>query len=156
MPTSSQLKLNSFATRKLSGSTGRHGFTVTELIVAAGLLVVVMSIVTSLTVRSSRLRQDARHYRLAIDELTNHLERLTALDETDLDVAITALAVSPQIQATLPNPVLSAKRQSDVGGARLVLQLAWDRLGKFAPVTLVGWVNPLPTKTTVAVIEEAL
>ncbi len=132
----------------------RGGFTITELIVAATLLVVLMSVVGSLTVSSGRLWQDSRHYRLAIDELSNQLDRLTALDEDDLEVALVELAPSSQISSVLSNPILTAESISDENGTRLVLQLAWDRLGKKTPVTLVGWVNPLPTSETATANEE--
>ncbi|NOZ40318.1 MAG: hypothetical protein GXP24_08845 [Planctomycetes bacterium] len=124
----------------------RGGFTVTELIVAATLLVVLMSVVGTLTVSSGRLWQDTRHYRLAIDELSNQLDRLTALDDTRLTTAIAELSASPQIRSVLPNPVLTAESLADENGTRVVLQLAWDRLGKSRPVSLVGWMNPLPNE----------
>ncbi|NOY41098.1 MAG: type II secretion system protein [Planctomycetes bacterium] len=135
-------------------STRRCGFTVTELVVAASLLVVVMSVVASLTVRSGRLWQDSRHYRLAIDELSNQLERLTSLDETRLAMAIAELSPSQQVRDALPNPVLSAETLADEDGTRLLLHLAWDRLGKSVPVTLVGWVDPLPSSAASAASEE--
>jgi hypothetical protein len=120
-----------------------RGVTVTELVVAAGLLVVVMSVVTSLAVRSGRLQQDSRHYRLAVDELTNQLERLTSLDADSLTDAIGALAPTAYIQTALPNPELTGERISDEHGDRLKLHLVWDRFGKRRPVTLVGWIDPL-------------
>jgi len=128
----------------------RNALMVTELIVAATLLVVIVTVVGSLTVRCGRLWQDTRHYRLAIDELSNHLERLTTLDEDDLEMAIAGLAPSPEIRSVLPNPVLAAERIADENGNRIVLELAWDRLGKKSPVKLVGWVNPLPSSETVS------
>ncbi len=135
-------------------TTRRCGFTITELIVAASLLVVVTSVVASLTVRSGRLWQDSRHYRLAIDELSNQLERLTSLDEARLATAIAELSPSQQVRDALPNPVLSAETLADEDGTRLVLHLAWDRLGKSVPVTLVGWVDPLPSSAATTASEE--
>lgn len=132
----------------------RSGLMVTELIVAATLLVVIVTVVGSLTVRCGRLWQDTRHYRLAIDELSNHLEHLTTLDEDELEVAIAELAPSPQIRSVLPNPVLAAEAVADENGNRLVLQLTWDRLGKKTPVKLVGWINAMPSSATTAGSEE--
>lgn len=125
----------------------RVGFTVTELIVAATLLVVVMSVVTPLTVRSNRLWQDSRHHRLAMDELSNQLERLVGLRASNLATAVEQLALAPHIQATLPSPVLSAETLTDESGTRVVLHLNWDQLGKSHPMTLVGWIDPIPTST---------
>ncbi|QDT00792.1 type IV pilus modification PilV family protein [Adhaeretor mobilis] len=122
----------------------RAGFTLTELLVAATLLVVALSVVGSLTVRTGRLWQDSRHYRLALDELSNQLDRLTTLDQANLATAIQEIKPSEQIEAALPNPKLSVELLSDEYGTRLLMQLAWDRLGKSSPVSLVGWVDPLP------------
>ncbi|MGI9427903.1 MAG: hypothetical protein ACR2NM_04555 [Bythopirellula sp.] len=140
--------------RYLKHESDLRGITVTELVVAAGLLVVVMSVVTSLAVRNGRLQHDSRHYRLAVDELTNQLERLTALDADRLADAIAELAPSAQIQGTLPNPELTSERISDEFGDRLVLHLVWDRLGKRRPVTLVGWIDAQPTASIAAGAEE--
>ncbi len=115
----------------------------TDLVVAATLLVGIMSFVAPLAVRSGRLWQDSRHYRLALDELSNQLERLTSLDKAQRDAALGELSVSPQVRARLPNPVLEVNSIDDSDGARLVLQLQWDRVGPAKPVTLVAWIDPL-------------
>ena len=125
----------------------RRGYAMTDLVVGATLLVGVMSFVAPLAVRSGRLWQDSRHYRLALDELSNQLERLTSLDENERDTALAELSVSPQVKARLPNPMLEARKINDGDGARLVLQLQWDRVGPAKPVTLVAWVDPLPPPT---------
>jgi len=116
----------------------------TDLVVGATLLVGVMSFVAPLAVRSGRLWQDSRHYRLALDELSNQLERLTSLDESERNAALADLSVSPRVRDRLPNPVLEGHSIHDRDGARLVLQLQWDRVGPAKPVTLVAWIDPLP------------
>ena len=85
------------ATRRRRARIGRRGYTMTDLVVAATLLVGIMSFVAPLAVRSGRLWQDSRHYRLALDELSNQLERLTSLDEGERDAALAELSVSPQV-----------------------------------------------------------
>ena len=55
----------------------RSGTTMTELMVAAILMVSTMAIVAPLTVRTGRLWQDIRHHQLAVDTLSNELERLS-------------------------------------------------------------------------------
>jgi len=154
MTFSTQSKLLHGTTRVLPRAARRGGFTITELIVAATLLVVSMSVVASLTVSAGRLRQDARHHRLALDELSNQLERLTSLDKTSRVNALAELAPSPQMLELLPNPVISAETLSDESGTRLVMHLVWDRLGKGNPVTLVGWVDPLSASEVSARDEE--
>ena len=119
-----------------------------ELVVAATLLVTVLSVATNLTVRSGRLWQDSRHYRLALDELTNQLERLTALPSDQRSEALTQLAPSAELAAALPHPEFTADTLDDELGTRLILRLNWDRQGKSKPVTLVGWIASLPTDAT--------
>lgn len=122
----------------------RRGYAMTDLVVAATLLVGIISFVAPLAVRSGRLWQDSRHYRLALDELSNQLERLTNMDEARRKAALAELSVSSQVRDRLPNPVLHGRSIDDSDGARLVLQLQWDRVGPAKPLTLVAWIDPLP------------
>jgi prepilin-type N-terminal cleavage/methylation domain-containing protein len=123
----------------------RRGFSLIELIVAATLLIGAMSIVAPLAVRSARLQQDSQHYQLALDELSNQLERLTGLDADALETALAKLTPSPTVRDVLPHPVLSAETIVDDDGRRLVLQLQWDRVGPARPLTLVAWLDPPTT-----------
>ena len=131
-------------TTSIDSRNPRCGFAMPELLVAATLLVAAMSLVAPLAVRSGRLWQDTRHYHLAVDQLANQLEYLTSLDEPSRAAAMTNLDVSPQLQAVLPRPELSAETVRDEFGTRLVLHLVWDRPGRDSPVTLVGWIDPMP------------
>lgn len=134
----------------------RSGYTMTDLVVGATLLIGLMSFVAPLSVRTGRLWQDSRHYRLALDELSNQLELLTRLDETERVAALENLSVSPQVSSRLPNPVLHAKTIEDEDGTRLVLQLQWDRIGPAGPVTLVAWIDPMSSESSTgsATLEE--
>lgn len=123
----------------------RRGLVMTELVVAATLLITALSLVVTLSFRTGKLWQDSRHYKLAVEELTNQLERLTILDEAELDAALAEPAVSDAIQTALPNPRLSGTKVSDENGTRVVLEIQWDRIGKAEPLTLVGWIRP-PTE----------
>ena len=138
-----------------SSRTKRYGFTMTELVVAATLLMAALSTVAPLAVRSSRLWQDSRQHRLAVEELTNQWERLGSLDSASRAEAISAMSPSPQVSASLPNPMLSAVTLTDEDGTRLVLRLSWDRIGHRSPVKLVGWMDPLPSATTSSLGEPA-
>lgn len=109
---------------------------------AAALLVTILSVVTPLAVRSGRVRQDTRRYLLAVDELSNQLDRLTALDRQHLPAALQRLAPSPCARRVLPSPELSGEMMSDEDGRRVVLRLSWDRCGDALPLTLVGWLDP--------------
>ncbi|MDZ4659201.1 MAG: hypothetical protein SH868_16640 [Bythopirellula sp.] len=114
----------------------------TELIVAATLLMTALSLVVTLSFRTGKLWQESRHYKLAVEELTNQLERLTILDETELDAALGELAVSEKMQTALPNPRLSGTKIVDADVTRVMLEIEWDRVGKSEPLTLVGWLAP--------------
>lgn len=122
-----------------SRRTPHVGFLLTEVLVAAIVLAAVISVVSGLAVRSGRLRLDTRHYQVALEELTNQLDRLQALEEADRAAALERLTPSEHAQAVLASPKLSAQILDDAHGRRLTLSLAWDRFGKREPVTLVGW-----------------
>ena len=119
----------------------------TELVVAAGLLITALSLLATLSFRSGKLWQDSQHYKLALDELTNQLERLTLLDEATLDEALGNLEVSAAIQATLSDAKLSGSKIVDEFGPRVVLEINWDRLGKPEPLRLVGWLSESSEET---------
>jgi len=123
---------------------GRCGFTVTEMLVSALLLISVMSLVGPLAVRSDRLWQDARHGRFALEELSSQLDRLTGLPGDRLQAALAALAPSEYAREALPKPQLSGRIMRDRDGRRLVLQLTWERPAAPGHCTLVGWIDPRP------------
>lgn len=117
----------------------RRGFMLTELIVAAILLAAVLSVITQLAIRSGRLSQDTRHYQMALDEMSNQLDRLLVLPDEQLAKQMKTLAASPMMQEILAEPQLSAEIKQDADGSRIVLQLQWNRLGGQRPLRLVGW-----------------
>ena len=96
-----------YRTRKQMLRSNRRGLLMTELIVAAVLLITSLSLLTTLSIRTGKLWQDSRHYALAVDELTNQLERLTSLDVAGLDEQLLKLTPSPAIQNVGMPAVLS-------------------------------------------------
>lgn len=145
-----QYLIESSRANSTAGESSQHtrcAFTITELVVAATLLVTAMSVVVPLAVRTGRLWQDSRHNRLAMEELSNQLDWLTSLDATERTVAIDEIGPSRQISSALPNPELSVETLTDENGTRLILSLAWDHIGPRAPISLVGWIDPLPSAT---------
>lgn len=120
----------------------RHGLLMTELIVAAVLLISTISLLTVFSARTGKLWQDSRHYRLAVEELTNQLEKITSLDEAEIDARLADLRPSAEIEAALPNPRLSGKKVSDDYGRRVVVEIRWDRPGNAKPLSLVAWIAP--------------
>ena len=127
----------------------RTGFTSTELVVACSLLVVVMSVIGPVAVRTGRLWQDSRHQQLALVELSSEIERLTALDATARAAAMQSLSPSQSLALAAPNAAIEAETLSDDDGTRIVLTLNWNESDyPRSPVRLVGWLNPLPTEQT--------
>lgn len=120
----------------------RRGLLMTELIVAATLLITSLSLLVTLSFRTGKLWQDSRHYALAVNELTNQLERLTALDAAEIGDQLARLRPSTEIQSALPNPFLKGEQVEDEFGTRVVLEIEWDRPGNAKPVKLTAWVAP--------------
>ncbi len=129
----------------MSTTNKRNGTTLTEMIVAATLMASTMAIVAPLTVRTDRLWQDSRRHQLVMDELSNEFERLATLAPLQRERAIAELAPSDHLQASLPSATLTAETIRDADGTRLLLSMNWDRTGKPKPITLVGWLDSMPS-----------
>lgn len=127
---------------RMQKSKRRRGLMMTELIVAATLLIAALTLISTLSFRTGKLWQDSRHYRLASEELGNQLERLTVLDESELDAELANLEASPAAQAALQNPRLVGEKIVDSDGTRIKLSINWDRAAKAAPLVLIGWLTP--------------
>lgn len=120
----------------------RGGFTMLELLVSAILLIALISIVVPLTVRAGRLWQDARSYRLAVNELSNQLEDLTLLSDQDRQQALENWKPNPELLDVLPEAKLTGETIDDSDGKRVKLTLAWQRAVGTQPLTMIAWVHP--------------
>jgi hypothetical protein len=119
----------------------RRGTGTLDLLVSFTLLVTVISVATPLVVRHGRLLRSQRDYRLALDELSNQMDRLTALPLDELPQAVKQLSPSQFVSERLPGTRLSGELQPDESGARITLSLSWNETERFrAPVALAGWV----------------
>ena len=119
------------------------GATSLEVMVAFTLLTSVLSFSVPLIVRHGRLLTCHNHYRLALDELSNHLDRLTALPEAERAEALENLAPSPFAAARLPGVELRYELEPLDIGQRLILFVTWDEpQRRRAPVTMAAWVHP--------------
>lgn len=124
-------------------ATRRSGTTLIELLVAFTLLTALLGAALPLIVRHQQLLASARTYRLALDELSNQLETLTALDAEQLPAALETLAPSPFATERLPGAKLNAVLDASGDQPRLTLSLAWDELGRRdKPLALVAWLDP--------------
>jgi hypothetical protein len=116
-----------------------------DVLAAFTLLIAVMSVATPLAVRQARLIKANRDYRLALDELSNQMDRLTALSPAQLPQAVEQLAPSDFVAARLPDSKLTGELAPAEIGTRITLQLAWkDSPAHTAPASLAAWVFPTP------------
>jgi len=121
-----------------------RGVSVTEVLIAATLVVSMIGLFAPLSVRIGRVWQSTRQYRLAFNELANQMELLTSLGEPDCQAALPGLKLSGQFVDTLPGSQLNGELVSDEDGTRLILRLNWDRGSKSEPLSLVGWLDAAP------------
>ena len=117
----------------------RRGSMLTELIVAGGLLATTMGLVATCVVAGQRLQRMQREQTLAVDELSNQLERLISLPPSEMDKGLQELEPSVWAIERLPDSKLTAQRHSDELGDRVELQLQWKRVGNPPPLIAVAW-----------------
>lgn len=118
----------------------RSGFSMIELVVAAGLLLVAMSFVVQMTHRVDHLWSDTSEHRVAIHELSSQLDRLSLLAPDEVSRQLETLRVAPQIAMTLKDASLSGKMIADELGNRVVLRLNWARRHPGNPLEMSAWV----------------
>jgi hypothetical protein len=126
-----------------SANHRRPGTSTLEVIVAFTLLSGVLGALAPLVVKHRRLLTAQRDYRLALDEVSNQLERLTALPEGEISAALQSLKPSEFAVAKLPGAALRGELESIDYGQRLRLELTWDEpQRRGAPVSLAAWIVP--------------
>lgn len=126
----------------------RTGAMMPDLIVAAILTMALIGTLTTCTIRSGRLMTQTRHQQLALDELSNQLERLLSLNENDRRKAMSDLMPSDEIASALPEASLAAETMDDQQGTRIVLSLDWNHGVPSTPMRLVGWTQPRTAEST--------
>ena len=132
--------MNRFTAKR---SSRRRGGVLMEVLVAAGLVMTLLTVATPTVFHISRVWKHTRHVQLAHDELNAQLDRLVAMDDEARATAIDKLQVSPEIAAVLEDAALTCRRRDDASGDRLALSINWKRLGDPPPLTLVAWIRPL-------------
>lgn len=117
----------------------RRGTTLLECIVAASILSVAIGTVTMAVFRIGRIWTDTGHYRIALQEVSNHLESLTQLPPDQVQTAIESLAVSPAVAHSLVDATLSGDLVKDEFGDRVKLELSWGDGRTTRPVRMTAW-----------------
>lgn len=124
----------------------RRGASMIELVVAAIVMVIVMSLVTTLCFRISLVWQDIGHRRVAVAELSNQLDRLTRMNPQQVRDELQTLKPSELSKRTLREPQLTGKMVQSDAGHQINLRLDWKRHQGGQPVELVGWIPWRPEK----------
>ena len=117
-----------------------------EILVTCVLMITVMGFITTNCVSANRVWKDIGQRRIAVCELSNHLDSITQLNVGQATEAIAALEPSSQCATVLRSPVLAGKLVTDNLGTRIELQLDWKRRFPGKPVILSGWlINTSPS-----------
>ena len=112
-----------------------------EVLVSLTLLMSVLSVSTPLIVRHGRLMTSQRQYRIGLDEVSNQLERLSALNEAELGRAIDVLTPSDFIAQRLPGAKLQGQLDATDLGRRLTVRLTWDGVQRgAATIAMAAWI----------------
>lgn len=124
----------------------RRGTSIIEFVVACSLLGSLMLFVVPSAIRIGRLQRVIRQERIAMDEVTNQLDRLAQLPLSQIKQELDSLAPSEFAEGGLPNPNLSGTLRDSEEGYRLALEISWDSPGRsVAPLTMATWVYPAST-----------
>jgi len=119
----------------------RFGFVSVEILVAATLLVALMSSLAAIQYRLLAIAKDTKHYQLALHEAANQIVALQAISVQELDRAIERATLDEDFLRSLPGAKMQIEKFADTSGVRVVVQVVWDRLGAPVPVELTGWIS---------------
>ena len=133
--------------QKRIAKSAKKGVSLTEVLVAATLVLSLIGLLFPMTARVGRVWQSTRHYRLACNELANQMERLTSLPIEQCEAELSTLKPSPELSEALPEVRLSGEIIRDQDGTRLLLRLDWSHGVNTVPLTLVGWFDTEPIQS---------
>ena len=117
----------------------RCGSITYEVLVAFTLLTTLLSLSLSAMVRHGRLLTSEQNYRLALDEVSNQLDRLTALRGNELSPAVKELQLTPFTAERLADAQLVGEIAPTDIGERVTLRLT-SRGPNGPKVAMAGWV----------------
>lgn len=120
-----------------------RGISSVEMLVAFSLAVAAMASTVPLFVRHQRLLAESRRERLAIEELANQAERITALEPAEVEPFLEALTPSETARRRLPGAAILVERARGELGERVVLAITWNDTGRREhPLKLAVWLPP--------------
>ena len=128
-------------TNRLRQRKRRAGTSLAELVVAGSLLIAATGVVATSAVGGHRLARLEKQSRIATDEISNQLERLSILPAQQVPSALSELSVSPWAAQSLVEAKLSGRMIEDEFGQRIELSLQWQRLGESNPFSAVAWLS---------------
>ena len=126
----------------------RRGTTLLECIVAASILSIAIGTVTMAVFRIGRIWTDTGHYRIALQEVSNHLESLTQLPPDQVQSAIDAMVVSSEVAQSLVDAKFRGELIQDDQGDRVNLSLTWGDERTTRPIHMTAWLAEPITKET--------
>lgn len=125
--------------KKTFGRLRRRGVTIMECVAAMGVLVVAIGTVTTWTHRIGRVWGDITDHRVAMAELSSHLQAWTRLPVEEATGKLEELTVSDSARRALPQALLSGEVIRDEMGDRLRLRLQWRTATGQLEADLIGW-----------------
>jgi hypothetical protein len=128
--------------------TSRTGLVLLETVIAATIVLAMLSIAAPLVIRSARIWKQTRHVQFAADELSAQMDRLIAMPADDRIQALSRLSVSPASREVLHEATLEGLLMDDENGKRIRLSIDWQRGGDRMPITLLAWIHPFATSLT--------
>lgn len=125
-------------------SATRRGFTVIEVSLALVTLLAAAVLLSQFLVASTQQRKLADQRRLALEEISNRLERVLAARWDDVHAAaIEQQEFTPAVQEILPAAKLTASIHDEpgpAGGKRVRLEISWEKKGqRVTPLGLTAW-----------------
>lgn len=124
----------------------RFGFVSIEILVAATLLVALISSLAAMQYRLLLVAKDTKHYQLALHEAANQIIELQAAPLPKLDEAIELATINEEVLQSLPGGKMQIEKIADTKGTRVIVRLTWERLGASVPVELTGWISTAPSE----------
>lgn len=121
----------------------RRALVLLETIVAALLVLALLSVAAPMIVQSARIWKQTRHYQFAGDELSGQMDRLIAMPAPARMEALEELSVSPEVSNVLHDAMLTGNVVQDDDGKRIELTITWEQAVSGPSVKLVAWILPI-------------